>query len=74
VADPLIARVAGALARGASVAIGLTKRCINRSLETGLDDAMENEAFALELSSRTADFKEGLRAFTERRPPDFLGR
>jgi 2-(1,2-epoxy-1,2-dihydrophenyl)acetyl-CoA isomerase len=62
------------LARGASVAIGLTKRCINRSLEAGLHDAMENEALALELSSRTADFKEGLLAFTERRPPDFQGR
>ncbi len=62
------------LARGASVAIGLTKRCINRSLETGLADAMENEALALELSSRTADFKEGLLAFTERRPADFQGR
>ena len=62
------------LARGERRAIGLTKRCINRSLEAGLHDAMENEALALELSSRTADFKEGLLAFTERRPPDFQGR
>jgi 2-(1,2-epoxy-1,2-dihydrophenyl)acetyl-CoA isomerase len=62
------------LALAATVAIGLTKRCINRSLETGLTDAMENEAFALELSSRTGDFKEGLIAFTERRPAAFRGR
>ena len=61
------------LAAAATVAIGLTKRCIHRSLETGLSDAMENETFALELSSRTADFKEGLLAFTERRPVQFRG-
>jgi enoyl-CoA hydratase/carnithine racemase len=36
--------------------------------------AMEAEANALELSSRTADFKEGLAAFRDRRPPRFEGR
>jgi 2-(1,2-epoxy-1,2-dihydrophenyl)acetyl-CoA isomerase len=62
------------LAAGPTVAIGLTKRCIQRSLETGLVEAMQDEAFALELSSRTADFKEGLLAFKERRAARFEGR
>ena len=61
------------LARAATVAVGFTKSCIHRSLETGLADAMQNEALALELSSRTADFKEGLLAFKERRPARFTG-
>jgi 2-(1,2-epoxy-1,2-dihydrophenyl)acetyl-CoA isomerase len=61
------------LANSATVAVGLTKRCINRSMETGLTQAMEAEAFALELASRTADFKEGLAVFTERRSPRFAG-
>lgn len=61
------------LATAATVAVGLAKRCIHRSLESGLTEAMENEAFALELSSRTADFKEGLAAFAERRPAHFQG-
>lgn len=61
------------LAGAATVAVGLTKRCIHRALETGLVDAMQNESFALELSSRTADFKEGLLAFGERRPARFAG-
>jgi 2-(1,2-epoxy-1,2-dihydrophenyl)acetyl-CoA isomerase len=34
---------------------------------------MEGESFALELSSRTADFKEGLLAFKERRAARFEG-
>jgi 2-(1,2-epoxy-1,2-dihydrophenyl)acetyl-CoA isomerase len=61
------------LAGGPTVAIGLTKHCIQRSLETGLAEAMQGESFALELSSRTADFKEGLLAFKERRAAKFEG-
>jgi len=64
----------GRLALGPTVAIGLTKRCIVRSLETGLATAMQNEAFAVELSSRSADFKEGLLAFKEKRAARFEGR
>jgi 2-(1,2-epoxy-1,2-dihydrophenyl)acetyl-CoA isomerase len=61
------------LAAGPTVALGLTKHCIHRSLETGIVVAMQGEAFALELTSRTADFKEGLLAFKERRPARFQG-
>lgn len=62
------------LASGPTVALGLTKQCINRSLRSGLVEAMENESFALELSSRTQDFKEGLVAFRENRTAVFQGK
>ena len=55
------------------MALGLTKQCINRSLQSGLTEAMENESFALELSSRSRDFKEGLLAFRESRAPSSEG-
>lgn len=69
-ADALVRR----LADGPTVAIGLTKSCINSSLSLDLTEAMAKEAFALELASRTADFKEGLAAFKERRDPQYEGR
>jgi len=72
--DAAAAALAEQLAAGPTVAIGLSKRCIQRSLETSLIEAMQSEAFALELSSRTTDFKEGLLAFEERRAARFEGR
>ncbi|OHV40242.1 enoyl-CoA hydratase [Parafrankia colletiae] len=72
--DSAVAVLVETLGQAATVAVGLTKRLVNRGLELGLTEAMQDEAFALELTSRTADFREGLVAFRERRPPDFSGR
>ncbi len=61
------------LAEAAPVAIALTKRALARSLETGLDDALEYEAALQGIAGRTADHAEGLAAFVEKRPPSFTG-
>jgi 2-(1,2-epoxy-1,2-dihydrophenyl)acetyl-CoA isomerase len=65
--------LAGRLAAGAPRAIGLTKRALNRSLETDLESALEYEAFLQGIAGRTADHAEGMRAFLEKRPPRFTG-
>ncbi len=62
------------LASSATVAVGLTKRLLNTGVSLDLHAHLANEAFALEVSSRSRDFKEGLLAFTEKRPPEFEGR
>ncbi|HEX5616564.1 MAG TPA: enoyl-CoA hydratase-related protein [Acidimicrobiia bacterium] len=68
--DALVAQ----LASGPTVALGLTKWLLHAGAGRGLDAQLVDEAFALELSSRTQDFREGLAAFTERRTPRFEGR
>jgi 2-(1,2-epoxy-1,2-dihydrophenyl)acetyl-CoA isomerase len=72
--DAAVDELTARLATAPTVAFGLTKRCIHRALEGSLTEAMEAESNALELSSRTSDFKEGLAAFREGRPPRFEGR
>jgi 2-(1,2-epoxy-1,2-dihydrophenyl)acetyl-CoA isomerase len=65
--------LADRLASGAPVAVALTKRALQRSLETSLAEALEYEADAQAVAGRTADHAEGVRAFMERRAPEFHG-
>jgi 2-(1,2-epoxy-1,2-dihydrophenyl)acetyl-CoA isomerase len=62
------------LAAAPTVAVGLTKWLLHAGASTTLEQHLQNEAFALELSSRTEDFREGLAAFKEKRDPKFRGR
>lgn len=62
------------LARGPTRAIGASKMLLNRALETDLLTALDEEATAQAFVSQTEDFAEGIRAFTEKRDPEFRGR
>ncbi len=62
------------LAGGATVALGLAKWLLHGGSTDTLDGHLRNEAFAMELSSRSEDFREGLEAFREKRPPEYGGR
>ena len=66
--------VAEGLARRPTFSLGATKGLLHRHLDGDLAGAMEDEAAAIELTVRSDDFKEGMRAFAEKRPPRFTGR
>jgi 2-(1,2-epoxy-1,2-dihydrophenyl)acetyl-CoA isomerase len=72
--DTTAAELATELAAGATVTLGLTKWLLHQSSTRSLEAQMADEAFALELSSRSEDFREGLSAFREKRDPKFKGR
>ncbi len=56
------------------MALGLTKWLLHSGNGLDLDRHLQNEAMALELSSRSDDFKEGLAAFRDKRDAQFQGR
>ena len=62
------------LAQGPTFAIGMSKRLLNRSLESDLETALDEEALAQSLVTQSEDTQEGLKAFMERRSPVFTGR
>lgn len=62
------------LAQGPTFALGMSKRLLNRSLESDMETAFSEEAFAQSLVANSEDIKEGMRAFIEKRPPQFKGR
>jgi enoyl-CoA hydratase len=71
--DTTLTELAARLAAGAPLALAATKRAINASTFAGLDDALERERTGQTILLRTADAAEGMRAFAERRTPDFDG-
>jgi 2-(1,2-epoxy-1,2-dihydrophenyl)acetyl-CoA isomerase len=72
--DATAAALADQLAAGPTVTLGLAKWLLHQAEARSLEAQLADEAFALELSSRSEDFREGLSAFKEKRDPDFKGR
>jgi enoyl-CoA hydratase len=67
-------RVAREIASKAPVAQQLAKEAVNRAFETTLTAGLDVERKLFHLAHSTEDAAEGLRAFGEKRRPDFKGR
>mgnify|MGYP005670972155 CR=1 FL=1 len=67
-------RRAAQLAKGPTLAYGAIKRALRGSLVSDLDTQLDTEARLQEELGTTRDFREGVRAFLEKRPARFEGR
>lgn len=71
---PRVMELAGSFAAGPPVAIRLAKRAMYRGMDSNLREALEFETHAQNICSATEDAREGIRAFVEKREPEFSGR
>jgi enoyl-CoA hydratase len=62
------------LSTGAPLAFAATKKAVNAATLGALDDAFTRERSGQSLLLRSEDVAEGMKAFTEKRRPDFHGR
>ncbi|MCW2710609.1 MAG: enoyl-CoA hydratase [Marmoricola sp.] len=62
------------LSTGAPLAFAATKKAVNAATIGALDDAFTRERSGQSLLLRSHDVAEGMKAFTEKRRPDFHGR
>lgn len=65
---------ATSLAAGPTLAYGLTKRIMHKTWDMSLPEALAYEAYLQEVAGRSADNKEGVRAFLEKRAAHFTGK
>jgi enoyl-CoA hydratase/carnithine racemase len=65
--------LAHSLADGPSFAHAMTKRCLHREWDMGIDEAISAEAEAQAICMQTMDFERAYEAFVAKQKPKFEG-
>lgn len=71
--DEAVARYTDYYKQAPTKAIGLMKQMLNKSFHSDLDTMLDYEAYCQEIAGNSADYKEGVQAFNEKRKPNFTG-
>jgi 2-(1,2-epoxy-1,2-dihydrophenyl)acetyl-CoA isomerase len=71
--DGLVKKYTDFYANAPTRAIGLIKRMLNKSQTASLEEMLDYEAYCQDIAGATHDHKEGVRAFMEKRKPEFKG-
>ncbi|MBX7108603.1 MAG: enoyl-CoA hydratase/isomerase family protein [Chitinophagales bacterium] len=71
--DSAVQQVADFYANAPTKAIGLMKKMLNKSFHCDLDTMLGYEAYCQDIAAASADSKEGISAFLQKRKPQFKG-
>jgi 2-(1,2-epoxy-1,2-dihydrophenyl)acetyl-CoA isomerase len=71
--DAAVEAVVQRIAGGPPMALSMTKRMLGNATTSSLLQALEAEAVAQNVNLGTKDMAEAMRAFAEKRPPEFRG-
>ncbi len=71
--DKAVDEAAEYYSNAATKAIGMIKKMLNKSLCSDLDAMLDSEAYHQEIAGFSKDYKEGVKAFVEKRKANFTG-
>ena len=71
--DAAVASLLDELRRHSPLSLAMAKRVLNSAYDAPLHVGLELEGLAYGLLQQTHDFREGVRSFVEKRPPEFTG-
>lgn len=71
--DSAISEIAEYYSKAPTKSIGMIKKMLNKAQHSDLDTMLQYEAFCQEIAGKSADYKEGVAAFNEKRKPNFKG-
>ena len=72
--DETVKKITDYYVKAPTKAVGIIKKMLQKSLQSDLNEMLQYEAYCQEIAGNTADYKEGVLSFVEKRKPQFQGK